>query len=264
MGSSTPMEVQERTPITPIQYVLVQIHSKPPNSQELGTHSSTLGVSSIMRTFEMRVDAVTWTTYIRLHISWKLRMCGMEKADVLVGSRVKLRPPEERDKAERLILGRDPEIHRMFGGSANAAPLSWQEVEAEFEGLASDPYAWVIEFQGRFIGVARLHSLNEEDRRARYAVGIHDPMFVNKGLGTEVTELVLAFAFEVLGLHRVDLRVLEYNQRAIRSYEKSGFRKEGLERESALVDSQWYGDVIMGILAGEWRTNRQSDHPVLH
>jgi len=56
-----------------------------------------------------------------------------------------------------------------------------------------------------------------------------------------------------MGLHRVDLRVLEYNERGIAAYAKCGFRREGLERESALVAGRWYSDVIMGILEHEYR-----------
>ena len=48
--------------------------------------------------------------------------------------------------------------------------------------------------------------------------------------------------------------VLEYNVRAIRAYEKCGFVREGVERESALVDGAWHGDVIMGILEHEYRS----------
>jgi RimJ/RimL family protein N-acetyltransferase len=115
----------------------------------------------------------------------------------------------------------------------------------------------MIEHEGRCIGTARLHRLDEHGRRARYAVGILDPALLGKGLGTEVTGLVLAYAFETLGLHRVDLRVLAYNERAIRSYEKSGFQREGTERDSALIDGEWEDDVMMAVLEWEWRAMRR-------
>jgi RimJ/RimL family protein N-acetyltransferase len=75
------------------------------------------------------------------------------------------------------------------------------------------------------------------------------PALLGKGLGTEATRLVLRHAFNDLGLHRVGLRVLAYNHRAIRSYEKCGFVIEGREREAALVDGAWHDDVLMGALA---------------
>lgn len=59
-------------------------------------------------------------------------------------------------------------------------------------------------------------------------------------------------AFEELNLHRVDLRVLEYNKRAIKCYEKCGFIKEGVEREGALIEGKYETDVFMSILDREY------------
>jgi RimJ/RimL family protein N-acetyltransferase len=64
--------------------------------------------------------------------------------------------------------------------------------------------------------------------------------------------LVLDFAFNTLRLHRVSVRVLAYNERAIRSYQKCGFTIEGRERETVFVDGKWRDDVIMGLLDREF------------
>ena len=172
---------------------------------------------------------------------------------VLEGARVTLRPPQPSDIADRLQLGRDPEVVPMFGGrAADLTPLTIDEIDREHARLAPPNHGWVIEYAGRAVGVARLSHVDTRDERASYAVGIHDPELLGQGLGTEVTQLVLAHAFETLELHRVDLRVLTYNERAIRCYEKCGFRHEGIERESALVDGEWCDDAMMAILRPDW------------
>lgn len=71
--------------------------------------------------------------------------------------------------------------------------------------------------------------------------------------GDEAIRLALSYAFGSLGLHRVDLRVLEYNQRGIACYAKCGFVREGVERESACVAGVWYSDVMMSVLEHEYR-----------
>jgi RimJ/RimL family protein N-acetyltransferase len=106
---------------------------------------------------------------------------------------------------------------------------------------------------GLCIGGISLHSIAEADRRARLAVGIFDRRFWSRGYGSEAIRLLLGHAFSTMGLHRVDLRVLAYNARAIRAYEKCGFIREGVERESALVDGVWHDDIIMSILEREYR-----------
>lgn len=98
------------------------------------------------------------------------------------------------------------------------------------------------------------HSVDQGNRSARYAIGIFDPVYWNRGLGTEATRLVLWFAFEELKLHRVDLRVLAFNKRAIACYEKCGFVREGLMRESVLIGGEWQSDVLMSVLEHEYRS----------
>ncbi|WP_437406761.1 GNAT family N-acetyltransferase [Sinorhizobium meliloti] len=86
-------------------------------------------------------------------------------------------------------------------------------------------YAWVID-AGRFIGHLRFHSIDRQDERAALAIGIDDPAYLGRGFGTEAIRLALMHAFST-GLHRISLRVLASNTRAIACYRKCGFVEEG-------------------------------------
>lgn len=141
----------------------------------------------------------------------------------------------------------------MYGGGGDPRPLTRDEAHHDVHQGDGNPHSWIIEHDGRYIGGIGLHSFNEADRRARLAIGISDAAKLGKGYGSEAVRLVLEYAFEKLKLHRVDLRVIAYNARAIRSYKKCGFVVEGRERESALVEGEWYDDLIMGTLESEWR-----------
>lgn len=181
------------------------------------------------------------------------RVNSVDQLPVLSSRKVLLRPPRESDKLDRLGCGRHAEFIRMVGGDhLNATPMIPEQVDRWYDRLWSDS-SWVIAVDGRCIGTARLHQLDSENRRARYAIGIFDKAFWGWGLGTEATRLVLGYAFNTLGLHRVDLRVLAYNQRAIACYENCGFVREGVEREGALIAGEWHSDVIMSILEREYR-----------
>ena len=179
---------------------------------------------------------------------------SLEHAPLLTGARVMLRALQPDDAVERLRAGRAAEFVWMCGGDPrHLRPMTPADAQAWYARLADDPLGWAIVAGGRCIGHARLHHVEWADFRARYAIGIFDKSSWGQGYGTEATRLVLGYAFDRLGLHRVDLRVLEYNTRAIACYQKCGFVREGLERESALVAGQWYSDVIMSILAQEYR-----------
>ncbi|QEW23568.1 Spermidine N(1)-acetyltransferase (plasmid) [Marinibacterium anthonyi] len=117
-----------------------------------------------------------------------------------------------------------------------------------FEDLRDHPCAWAVHADGELVGHARLDNINNTDRRARLAIGLFNERHLGQGIGRAAINLVLEHAFGPLRLHRVDLRVLSYNIRAIRCYEACGFSREGVERESARVGKEWHDDWIMAIL----------------
>ncbi len=182
----------------------------------------------------------------------------MASAPILVGSRVTLRPPNAGDKATRLRLGRDPSIVRALGGDAEGvmSPLTVSEVERWYATVRDRDHYWVIQLEGNYVGGTFLHSFEEHEKKAAFALGIDDPELLGHGLGTEVVNLAMTHAFETLGLHRVSVRVLEYNMPAIRCFEGCGFKHEGTERESSLVDGEWQNDIRMAILEDEFRASR--------
>ena len=57
-----------------------------------------------------------------------------------------------------------------------------------------------------------------------------------------------------MSLHKIYLRVLEYNARAIRTYEKCGFHIEGTLREEMKVQDRWHNLIYMGVLADDFAT----------
>lgn len=176
----------------------------------------------------------------------------MNEAPSIQGRKILLRQPIEKDVTDFLRVDESEELVRMYGGNTqNIAPKTMQKAHQFIEAIKSNKLEWCVEYDQRLVGQARL-TVNEIDNRARYAVGLFDPKIWGMGLGTEITQLVLQYAFEILGLHRVDLRVLQYNQRAISCYKKCGFIKEGLEREGAFIEGKYETDVLMSILDREY------------
>lgn len=178
----------------------------------------------------------------------------MNKAPVIQGNTVLLRQPIDSDVTDYFKVEVSEELIKMYGGDTrNLSPKTMEEANKFVDAIKASKLEWCVEFEGRFVGQARL-TVNEMDNRARYAVGLFDPSVWSKGLGTEITQLVLQYAFEELQLHRVDLRVLQYNKRAIGCYEKCGFIQEGVEREGAFIEGKYETDVFMSILDREYQS----------
>jgi len=102
------------------------------------------------------------------------------------------------------------------------------------------------------LGDIDLYVYNWSGRDAFVGLGIGEREFWGKGYGTDVMKVILRYAFTEVSLNRVTLNVFEYNPRAIRSYEKAGFRHEGRMRQVLNKEGRRWDILFMGILREEW------------
>lgn len=98
------------------------------------------------------------------------------------------------------------------------------------------------------LGSVFLRDIDRKHCKAEYGIFIGEPDARGRGVGTAAAKLMLRYAFEEVGLHRVFLRVFATNGQAIRSYEKAGFEREALLREDVCIDGRYHDIVLMGIL----------------
>ncbi len=148
----------------------------------------------------------------------------------------------------------DPEIARLTRYSTR--PMPTEEVERFFQArlLSTESVAYGIHLRpsGRLVGLTTFSSLDPDNGSVLFHITIGERDAWGQGYGTEAAQLMLWLAFERIGLHRVGLTVFSFNERAIRSYEKAGFRVEGRAREAIARDDRYWDEVQMGILRDEW------------
>ncbi len=173
----------------------------------------------------------------------------------IVGKLVALRRPHANDLPSVIRWYRDKEIARLT--RYQARPMSPGEVERFFQYrmLADDALAYsIVELPDwRLVGFTTFSSLDADNGSVMFHITIGERDAWGRGLGTEVTELMLGHAFDRLGLHRVGLSVFSYNLRAIRAYEKAGFKIEGRLRDAILREGVYWDEIQMGAIADEWR-----------
>ena len=102
------------------------------------------------------------------------------------------------------------------------------------------------------IGELSISDIDKEDKKAGFRISMNSIELTGKGYGTEAIKLVLAFVFEELALNRLQLEVYSHNLRGIRAYEKVGFVKEGILRESLYVNGKYSDEIIMAILKRDY------------
>lgn len=166
-----------------------------------------------------------------------------------------LRKVKESDINDRYYIGRHSEYEHMCGGSTFENPQypNLDFWKGWYENQLKEECSFIIEYYNKSIGVSKFHHISLEDNNATYAIGIFEPTYYSKGIGTEVTKHMIKYGFEELKLHRIDLKVLNYNTRAIKCYEKCGFKVDGIMRENAYIDGVYYSDVVMSILESEFQ-----------
>ncbi|MBA4495057.1 GNAT family N-acetyltransferase [Paenactinomyces guangxiensis] len=140
---------------------------------------------------------------------------------------------------------------------AVSRPVTLDEQVASFEGFAkpdSNHVFFTIYEKGnmRPIGITYLADIDHQNRTAEFGIIIGEEECRGKGFGTETTQLILSYAFYVLGLHNVMLKVYEFNKSAIRVYEKAGFMECGRRRQAHFMRGRLWDVIFMECLASEF------------
>ena len=172
---------------------------------------------------------------------------------ILKGPKVTLRPPDVTDAARFVAWFADADVTRYL---AERFPLSLQQEEDFLKRIAESQHDvwWVIEAEGKAIGATGIHRIDWISAHAITGTVIGDKTCWRKGYGSESMALRTEYAFRELNLHRVYLSVLADNARAMRCYEKVGFREEGRLREAVFKDGERRDLVLMAVLRPEFET----------
>lgn len=178
---------------------------------------------------------------------------------IFQGEQVYLAPPDpEQDAGMFARWMRDSEFVRLL----DTDPARLLSVDKHKEWLKkdlveeqkSDELFFLIRtlHEDHKIGLIGLDGIRWVHGDAWVGIGLGERDSWGKGYGTDAMLVLQRYAFEELNLHRLSLSVFDYNQRAIRSYEKAGFVVEGRARKYLNREGQRYDMIFMGILREEW------------
>jgi aminoglycoside 6'-N-acetyltransferase len=163
----------------------------------------------------------------------------------LQGERVVLRPLRVDDAPRIAELAADPAVARWW------PDLTKGEVTDKAEGK-TDSTGFAVLHDGELIGLVQYHE--EEDPEYRHAgidLFIAAP-YQDRGLGTDTVRTMARHLIHDRSHHRLVIDPRADNERAIRCYEKVGFRRVGVMREyQQAPDGTWHDGVLLDLLARE-------------
>ena len=141
----------------------------------------------------------------------------------------------------------------------------WKPVgDAEMEALyrqateQSDTVVFIIEDRatGEAVRSCGLYLIQWICRRAEFRILIGEDGGRDRGLGSEAAGMVVDYGFATLNLETINLGVNAESLRAIRSYEKAGFVREGIRRKLIYRNGRYYDALMMSVLREEWHARR--------
>lgn len=174
----------------------------------------------------------------------------------LKGKRIYLRPIEEGDLSACQRWINDPDCRRYL---ISQLPMNASSEQSWLKSLnvSSNPstiaLAIVLKRGDRFIGNTELHRIDWLNRHAESGAMIGEAGFRDQGYGSEAKTLMLEYAFNSLGLHRISSSVFAKNLRSLAYLKKAGYREEGVRRERFFRNGEWIDEILLGILAQDWR-----------
>jgi len=174
---------------------------------------------------------------------------------LLMGERVYLR---------RMTADDLPHVHRwltdteLCGLIGHPGVSSMAEIEAWFERASADParrwYVIVTSEDDRVIGEAGLLRLDERWRTTDMSIIIGERNAWRRGFGTETGRILLDFAFNYCGMHRVAVGVVGFHEPALAFWESLGFSREGIQRDGYFHGEAFHDFVMLSVLEDEWRS----------
>ncbi len=169
------------------------------------------------------------------------------------GNFVTLRAMSQNDLQMICDMFNDPELENLVVGWA--FPLSIEQQKSWFERNMNDQrnFRFVIETEENgAVGIATLTNIDWKNRCAEHGIKLAKKENRTKGIGTDTVMAIMRYAFEELGLHRLDGSIFEENIASRGLYKKCGWKKEGIRKSCVYKHGAWRNLVMTRILDSEY------------
>ena len=170
-------------------------------------------------------------------------------------------PIERQDLNNNYVWANDMELTRLAG--ATPLPRSSQDVEQWYRNLRVTPAQHIFAKKtkhGEYLGNIEFRGLDLRCGCAEIGIIIGERKAWGQGLGAEAIRSMCNFGFGELRLHRIYATTLSNNPRAIRLFEKCGFKLEGIKRQAYYQDGQYLDILMWGLLENEFWANNPPEH----
>lgn len=173
---------------------------------------------------------------------------------MLKGHKTFIRPLEEDDLDILYQWYNDQEVNYWSSGAWPLNTLqSKEQLAVKFLDGSPDTYSYaILDENSEHIGVIGFKEVNMPGRSCAIFIVIGNKKYWGKSYGTDALITFIRFLFGQWNFHRISLDTWEQNIRAIKAYEKAGFKIEGRQREARFVLGNYHDAILMGLLRDEF------------
>ena len=174
---------------------------------------------------------------------------------MLRGERVWLRPVEPADIVDNSATAGDAEVGHFLGVKTPQSKASAERFATEIlkaVGETGFPYAICLLDGDLTIGTVFLRSVDKVNGSGVVGIFLGDRRYLGQGYGTDALNALVDFGFGELRLERIELEVFDFNERAIKSYVKAGFKTDAILRRARFHRGVHHDVHIMSILRDDW------------
>lgn len=171
-----------------------------------------------------------------------------------VGEKVRLREYRREDIPKAQAYLNNPGLRKLLSGPPFPYTFWDEEKWILGQSVRNDLYNFAIESleDGHYIGGCGLNQLDWRHRVCEVGIFIGDEAYQNRGYGTDAMRVLLKIVFGELNMNKASLSVLDFNARAIKVYQRLGFKEEGRLRQERYLDGKYHDLVLMGLLREEY------------
>ena len=171
----------------------------------------------------------------------------------LIGERIYLSPRNSEDVEIFTEWLNDFETTDYTGRSGILTTLDSERKYLQENASPEANFVIVTLNSNKMIGTVGLEQINHINRKATLGIFIGDKEYRSKGYGTEAIRLILDYGFNYLNLNNIKLDLMEFNERALKCYQKCGFKEYGRRRKCNFLNGKYYDTISMDILAEEFK-----------
>ncbi len=171
----------------------------------------------------------------------------------IIGEKIYLRAPVKGDEIIYALSENHPDARAyLYYAFPTNAEEQWEQIQKKIADPHTILFTIATKQPDKPIGNTAFVRIDWVGRMATFYIAIAEKENWSKGYGSEATKLMVQYAFKTLNLNRVQLHVSTENTRAVKTYQKIGFKIEGTLKQAMYFDGHYHDFYLMAILKDDY------------